>query len=249
MSAVVVPSPDAAALESERDLQRWQSRLVRFMTGSLIAMGVIFFAATLWLFADLTKRVQYRQSDLVAVMNALPPEAMADRTYREWYVRAVLEKSALEQRFAMQSMVVQGRLWTRVMGFLTGMILCFSGSVFVLGKMREPPIQASAEGSGLKASLSTSSPGVFLAFAGALLIALSLYVPTSVESSDVAVYLPRQVEVVDPGPLAGNSASREAPSPIEPAAPGAVPAGKESDSMPPSLKQRLADPPASTTSR
>ena len=248
MSALVVPAPEAAS-ESERDLQRWQNRLVRFMTGSLVAMGVIFFAATLWLFADLMQRVQYRQSDLVAVMDALPQEAMADRTYREWYVRAVLEKSALEQRFAMQSMVVQGRLWTRVMGFLTGMILCFSGSVFVLGKMREPPIQASAEGSGFKASLSTSSPGVFLAFAGALLIALSLYVPTSVESSDVAVYLPRQVEVVDPGPLAGASASREAPSPMGPAAPDAAAARKESDSMPQSLKQRLADPPASATSR
>lgn len=247
MSALVVPAPDVTS-ESARDLQRWQTRLVRFMTGSLVAMGVIFFAATLWLFADLTQRVQYRQSDLVAVINALPKEAIADRTYREWYVRAVLEKSALEQRFAMQSMVVQGRLWTRVMGFLTGMILCFSGSVFVLGKLRDPPIQVSAEGSGLKTSLSTSSPGVFLAFAGALLIGLSLYVPTSVESSDVAVYLPRQVEVVDPGPLAGNSASREAPSPMGPAAPDAVPAGKESDSMPQSLKQRL-DPPASATSR
>lgn len=247
MSALVVPAPDVTS-ESARDLQRWQTRLVRFMTGSLVAMGVIFFAATLWLFADLTQRVQYRQSDLVAVINALPKEAIADRTYREWYVRAVLEKSALEQRFAMQSMVVQGRLWTRVMGFLTGMILCFSGSVFVLGKLRDPPIQVSAEGSGLKTSLSTSSPGVFLAFAGALLIGLSLYVPTSVESSDVAVYLPRQVEVVDPGPLAGNSASREAPSPMGPAAPDAVPAGKESDSMPQTLKQRL-DPPASATSR
>jgi hypothetical protein len=248
MSALAVPAPDTAA-ESERDIQRWQNRLLRFMVGSLVAMGVIFFAATLWLFADLTQRVQYRQADLVAVMSALPKEAMADRTYREWYVRAVLEKSALEQRFAMQSMVVQGRLWTRVMGFLTGMILCFSGSVFVLGKMREPPIQASAEGSGLKASLSTSSPGVFLAFAGALLIALALYVPTSVESSDVAVYLPRQVEVVDPGPLAGNSAAPAAPSPMEPAAPGAVPAGKEPDSMPQSLMQRLAEPSASATSR
>jgi hypothetical protein len=250
MSALVVPAPAPdVASESERDLQRWQNRLVRFMTGSLVAMGVIFFAATLWLFADLTERVQYRQSDLIAVMDALPKEAMADRAYREWYVRAVLEKSALEQRFAMQSMVVQGRLWTRVMGFLTGMILCFSGSVFVLGKLREPPIQTSAEGSGLKLSLSTSSPGVFLAFAGTILIGLSLYVPTIVESKDEAVYLPRQVEVVDPGPLAGNSASRDAPSPMAPAAPNVTPAGKESDSMPESLKKRLGDPSAPATSR
>ena len=248
MNALAVPTPDTAS-KSERDLQRWQSRLVPFMTGSLVVMGVIFFTATLWLFVDLTQRTQYRQSDLVSVMDSLPKEAMADPAYREWYVRAVLEKSALEQRFTMQSMVVQGRLWTRVMGFLTGMILCFSGSVFVLGKMREPAIQASVESSVLKTAVATSSPGMFLALAGTLLIALSLYVPARVESSDVAVYLPRQVEVVDPGPLTGVSVPREAPATMGPAVPGTVPAGKESDSMPESLKQRLADPPASATSR
>ena len=112
-----------------------------------------------------------------------------------------------------------------------------------------PPSVASAEGAAIKAAVSTSSPGMFLAFAGALLIGLSLYVPTTVESSDVAVYLPRQVEVVDPGPLAGNSASREAPAALGPAAPDAAPAGKETDSMPQSLKQRLGIPPASTSSR
>ena len=91
--------------------------------------------------------------------------------------------------------------------------------------------------------------GYFLAFAGALLIAMSLYVPTSVESSDVAIYLPRQVEVVGSGPGAGGSDVRDPPTPMGPAAPDAAPAGKELDSMPQSLKQRLTDPSASTTSR
>lgn len=252
-------SPDNANAESERELQRWQNRLLRFMTASLIVMAAFFFAATLWLFADLTERVQYRQTDLVAIMNTLPAsgEVARDHRYREWYVRAVLEKSALEQRFALQSMIVQGRLWTRAMGFLTGMILCFSGCVFVLGKLREPVTQASAEGSGIKASLTTSSPGVFLAFTGALLIGLTLYVPASVETSDAAVYLPRQVEVVNPGALAPpQNVTHDAPAMVEPAPPSAgtaPPPGSAIDAaMPPlpaSVMRQLQQPPAASSSR
>ncbi len=238
--------------ESERDLKLWQNRLLRFMTNSLIAMAVIFFVTTLWLFVDLTRRVEYRQTDLVTVINSLPHAAdvAADRAYREWYVRAVLEKSALEQRFALQSMIVQGRLWTRAMGFLTGMILCFSGCVFVLGKMREPPTQAAAEASGIKATLSTSSPGVFLAFTGALLIGLTLYVPTSVESSDASVYLPRQVEVVNPDSLMGHAQSaREAPLPIAPAPHASAVTDKSLPPMPSSVTKQLEESAATAKTR
>lgn len=248
MNAVI--DPQNIDVEEARALQRWQNRLLRFMTGSLIAMAVFFFVATIWLFVDLTERVRYRQTDLVAVMNALPkPHADAERAYREWYVRAVLEKSALEQRFALQSTIVQGRLWTRVMGFLTGMILCFAGSIFVLGKLREPVTQASAEGSGFKAALTTSSPGVLLALTGAVLIGLTLYVPASFESSDVAVYLPRQVELVNPVSLPQvDDAVREAPAPLTSAP---VP-GVGADAPPPlpaSVLQQLHDAGATSGSR
>ena len=226
MTAQIESSSDGRALE------RWHERLLPLMTRSLVAMGVIFFIATLWLFFDLTQRTHYEPIDLVAVVDRLPKTGDDAQVlaYREWYVRAILEKSAQEQRFALQSMVVQGRLWTRLMGFLTGMILCLSGCVFVLGRLRES-VEASAEGGGLKASLTTASPGVFLAFAGAILIAIALWVPTSVESSDASVYLPRQIEVLH----SGAADERPAPAAVEPAADRSQDATSPQAGPPPAL--------------
>ena len=60
-------------------------------------------------------------------------------------------------------------------------------------KLREA-IAVGGEGQGFKATLATSSPGVFLAFLGSILIAISLFVQASVQMTDESVYLPRQLQ-------------------------------------------------------
>jgi hypothetical protein len=213
----------STAVESPNALQRatddplpWQGRLLPFMVGSLIVLAIFFLATTLWLFVDLERRLDYTAPDLISLIQNLPAsgDVAADREYAQWYARVVLEKTALEQRFSMQKIVVKARMWTRFMGFLTGMILCFCGCVFVLGKLREP-LEASGEGSGVKVFLRTSSPGVFLAFAGTVLISLSLSLPASVASTDASVYLPQQVQLVPDSNEA--TAPRDAPPGMAPA--------------------------------
>jgi len=178
----------------------WQSRLLPFMIGSLIVVALCFIATTLWFFHDLEQRLEYRTTDVTAVVEHLagPSDAKQnDQAYRDWYIRAVLEGVALQQRFNVQATVVKGRLWTRFMGFLTGMLLALTGCVFVLGKLRES-VNFGGEGQGFKATLATSSPGVFLAFLGTVIIAIALIVQTTVESSDTSVYLSRQVQEIPP---------------------------------------------------
>ena len=242
---------EALSPEAERALLRWQRHLLPFMMASLIAMGVFFFAATLWLFIDLQQRLEYKSTDIVAVLDKLaqPSAAAADRAERrierDWTVRVVLEKVALEQRFNVQTTVVKGRLWTRFMGFLTGMILCLTGCVFVLGKLRES-VRTAAEGGGLKGELATSSPGVFMAFAGTIVIGIVLVVPTSVESTDAAVYLPRQVQLVDSeGRPASEAYDRPVPVAVMPA-PDSPPTldGKNVPALPPTVMEKLYAPPA-----
>lgn len=200
----------------QQETTPWQWRLLPFMVGSLIVMGAFFLVVTLWLFVDLERRLDYTAPDLVTLIQTLPrtDNEAADREYAEWYARIILEKTALDQRFSMQKMVVKARLWTRFMGFLTGMILCFSGCVFVLGKLRES-VAASAEGGGLKGALTTSSPGVFLAFAGTVLIGMSLSMQVVVESSDSPVYLPRQAQLI-PANTESTPPTRAAPSGLDP---------------------------------
>jgi ABC-type multidrug transport system fused ATPase/permease subunit len=202
------PSPlDPRGFE-DPSLLAWQRLVLPFMMGSLVFVGLVFIAATLWFFRALQERLEYKTTNLVEVIERLPKledPKKEGQTYRDWYIRAVLESTALQQRFNVQATVVNGRVWTRFMGFLTGMLLALTGCVFVLGKLRES-ITFTGEGQGAKAALATSSPGVFLAFLGAAVISISLLVQSSVEMTDVAVYLPSHTmatvaERPDPLPL------------------------------------------------
>ena len=193
-------SSDAAALNLDRALREskqaaaWQLKLLPFMMGALIFFAVFFLATTLWFFRDLEQHLEYKAPVMTEVLKSLGPTdsiGISEVRYRDWYVRAFLEGTALEQRFNVQATLVKGRLWTRFMGFLTGMLLALTGSVFVLGKLREA-IAVGGEGQGFKATLATSSPGVFLAFLGSIVIAISLFVQASVQMTDESVYLPRQ---------------------------------------------------------
>jgi hypothetical protein len=211
---------------------RWQTRLLPFMIGSLIVVGLTFIASTLWFFHDLEQRLEWRQTDVVSVLDKLGSQgapAADPQSYRDWYVRATLESVALQQRFNVQATVVKGRLWTRFMGFLTGMLLALTGCVFVLGKMREP-VDFTGEGQGMKVALA-ASPGVFLSLIGAILIGISLVVETTVELSDMSIFLPRQAENVRVS-VAGQG-ERSPPAPL------GTDSGSNAGKIPPSVLQHV----------
>ena len=58
------------------------------------------------------------------------------------------------------------RVWTRQLGFVTGMILTIVGAVFIVGQFSSPGTEISGEGQGFKGSLETSSPGIVLTVLG-----------------------------------------------------------------------------------
>jgi hypothetical protein len=219
------------------DLAAWHTKLLPFMMTSLIVMGLLFFALTVWHFRELQAQLTFTTVEVEKVLDRLQrePRGAADAAYRDWYMRVVLEDAALRHRYQQNSAIVHARVWTRYMGFLTGMILALTGCVFVLGKLREE-VSVSGSAQGLSANLATSSPGLALALAGAVLVGISLYVQVTVETSDSPVYLPRLVEVAAP------PERLKPPAPVTPiatpdAAPPATPAGPPP--LPPSLRQKM----------
>lgn len=222
------------------DLEGWHRRLLPFMMSSLIVMGLLFFILTVWQFRDLQSRLTMRPVDIEGALQ----RAQVQGGQRDWYLRVVLEEAALRHRYEQNATIVQARVWTRYMGFLTGMILVLTGCVFVLGKLREE-VNVSGKASGIEANLATASPGVVLALTGAVLIGVSLWVPVTVESNDVPVYLPRQLELTQPG---GPADTRSAPASMPPAQAGdARLDGKEParqkgpPPMPPSVLEKLKE--------
>ena len=232
-------SPEVATEDAA--LVRWQRRLLPFMVGSLMVVGLTFIGATLYFFHDLERRLEHRTVDIVKMVDTVAEKGTPSdpQAHRDWYVRSTLEGIALQQRFNAQAAVVKGRLWTRFMGFLTGMLLALTGCIFVLGKMREP-VSASGQAPGGYGVAIASSPGVFLAFLGTSLIGISLIVQTNVEMADTAVYLPQQVEVSRTGTV--RSSDRGEPVPIAPAptsgAASAAPGRKE---WPESVRRQIEE--------
>lgn len=204
---------DASKHGGDKDLLRWQTKLLPLMAGSLIALGAIFFVASLWQYDRLQQYFDPPKMELREELKRLQPgvEVAQTQEYRDWYVRALLEEMAMKRRYQQNSVVVQARVWTRLMGFLTGMVLVFSGCVFILGKLREN-VTVSGDMSSAKWTLITSSPGVALAFFGSGLIAFAIYFPATVESSDSAVYLPSYAMV----PLSAENGSLPVPKPMPP---------------------------------
>ena len=48
-----------------------------------------------------------------------------------------LEQELVARRYEQANLMLSTSLWTRLMGFITGMILALVGAAFILGKLQE----------------------------------------------------------------------------------------------------------------
>lgn len=173
---------------------RWQHSLLPFMVGSIVFMGLFFFLASLAHLYYLHEKVAHERIDLQAAFedyerSVEASDDMRGLAYLRWKTAALLEGDAIARRYHQANSAMLARVWTRYLGFLTGVILALTGAVFILGKLREESSQLGVEGQGYKATLNTSSPGLMLALLGSILIAITLVVPFKIGTRDVPLYL------------------------------------------------------------
>jgi hypothetical protein len=69
------------------------------------------------------------------------------------------------------------------------MLLAFVGSIFILARLSEERTELGGESGSVKATLSTSSPGVVLCTLGTVLMTVTLAITFNYETDDVAVYV------------------------------------------------------------
>jgi hypothetical protein len=73
---------------------------------------------------------------------------------------------------------------------MTGMILCVVGSVFILGKLKESPIDARGEATQLaRIAITTASPGLFLATLGTILMITTIVNNPPIDVRDRPTYV------------------------------------------------------------
>jgi hypothetical protein len=182
-----------SSIEVERrDLLRWQRKLLPFMSGFLVVLAVGFFAMSLvsayetrsFVKSESTQTARAEIEQLLHIAT-VSPTTTADEVQRGLLL---LEADALDKRYKQASALLVSRIWTRQLAFITGMVLAFIGSVFIIGKLSESPANVTLGGLDWKAGISSTSPGLILAFLGTVLMGIALVVQPSIEVQDRPVY-------------------------------------------------------------
>jgi hypothetical protein len=172
----------------------WQERLLPTMSGLLVGLTIFFFLTTFGQMAYLhwtilqSPAVDINPSAGENLINTA--ETFNDRVNaRELEVRSRMEAFLVTQRYHQASVQLMAGLWTRYLGFITGMILALVGASFVLGKLREPSQKLDGKFSMLDFSLRTTSPGVILAVLGVVLMFATITDKDTLKVTDEDVYL------------------------------------------------------------
>ncbi len=180
--------------ENSPEVYSWQRKLLPFLIGLLTFLTLFFLVASVFQLYRLQDQITNKPKlDLETALKGLPVQSTnhdskENLQYVRWKTLALLEKHALEIRYHQIGALHMSRIWARYLGFLTGMILSLMGAAFILGKMKEAPTKASAESVSGKFSITSSSPGIILAFLGTALMITTIVVHHDIEGEDNAIY-------------------------------------------------------------
>ena len=177
--------------KEENRLESWQKKLLPFMIGSILFMGLFFFVVSLVQLYYFYGEVRHTDFSLKPVLEEFEAKHKTEHDnlgYLRWKTMILLEQNVIKRRYHQVNSAMLARVWTRYMGFVTGMILALVGAAFILGKLREPPTNLSADTKVIKASVYSSSPGIILAVLGTILMVLTLAIPFEIKTRDIPTY-------------------------------------------------------------
>jgi hypothetical protein len=116
----------------------------------------------------------------------------------QWMALVTLEAYATESRHRQANVLLLTRVWLRLLSMTAGLILCTAGSLFILGRLKEPDFTASSTGgpNGFGLNLSSASPGLVFAVLGSILIVIPLLSNPPVDLKDSRAFMGNQNEVI-----------------------------------------------------
>jgi hypothetical protein len=162
------------------------------MVASVIAAALFFSAATVWKLGEVEDHIHAAPPAPAPV--SWPSQSTAPADFDRQIELATqqasysLEREAMARRYGQAALAFETRLWTRFVGFVTGMILAMVGAAFILGKLDMETSDLSAAAQGVSLTLRSASPGLVLAVLGTILMSLSLLVPVTADTRDGALY-------------------------------------------------------------
>jgi hypothetical protein len=178
-------------LKQEKANSRWQSKLRPWMQIVVTASVLVFLLLSTWQIYELQQRID----DTPKIDLGDPSNIAQSVEFKKWYISANLERFSIQQRYHQANILVMARIWTKYLGFITGMILAVIGASFILGKIKESSSQFTSKLESLEFSLLSSSPGLIMVVLGTILMLTSILAQSPIETRDKPLYLYPEVIV------------------------------------------------------
>lgn len=178
----------------DEQLVRWQRRVLPLMVGLIAGLAVFFFAATALQLWKLDEGIRAGPTLPAAAIlrDATCPagQSAADcLALRRSDTAALLEADLVAKRYHQGTQLLTASIWSRYLGFVTGMTLALIGASFVLGKIETAESNAEGQAGGWRVSLKTASPGLVLCLLGTVLMIAAMTTQAELRGVDRAVYV------------------------------------------------------------
>jgi len=213
-------STDRKILLADREVSKWQAKLLPYMLRMLTGLTLFFFLAScIQLYILHNQIIQTPALNIDSTFYALDNDqsqlTASEKLERaRWKTLVALESNVLARRYHQAEVLLMSRIWTSYLGFVTGMILALVGATFILGKLQESKSDISAESKIWKVSISTASPGLLLTLLGTILMVTTMVSKSRIDVTDAQIYLPNWFNTLqlketqnigDPEPFGHNS--------------------------------------------
>lgn len=178
--------------------EQWQRRMMPFMAVAIVFAALLFSVILVARFSAIATTLQDPPQAEIAIpwtsADAGPKSWQEQKQLAQLQANFALEREIIARRYRQAAAAQSLRLWTRLMGFLTGMLMAIMGSAFVLGKLSGPDNDISGSASGASISIKTASPGIIMAVLGTILIGMTITTTVRTDVRDSAIYFGRPGE-------------------------------------------------------
>jgi hypothetical protein len=193
---VATADPDAQRKKEEEDrILALQKKLLPWIIG----MPTALIAAFIFLSTIQLRHIEdfvYQNSGLILKKELPTPGSLnidsidGKMSYLKLYSLASMEEISMNRRYNAAGASMMSAIYTRYLGFFTGMILAIVGAVFIISKFRERVTNIDMSlAEQMKFRLASSSPGIVFGFLGTVLMIVTIVKKTDFEVKDSPLYL------------------------------------------------------------
>lgn len=180
----------------EGDLFMWQSRLLPWMIIVPTVLMMAFIILATLRMSKFESFIYGNERSLLEnrlpALNNISSESIsnAQLEYLKFYTLAQMEQYSINKRYNQAGAITMSTIYTKYLGFFTGMILTIVGAVFIISKLQEQV--SNVEGNlaeQVRFKLLSSSPGIIFGVLGTLLMTITIVNKGEVKVDDAPLFL------------------------------------------------------------